>query len=78
MVAQTTIEAGTRVPDHAHPHEQITYVVKGRLEMCVGVETYVLGSGDSLLIPSEATHCGTAQEETTLIDVFSPPREDFA
>ena len=77
MVVQVTLEEGVVVSAHSHPHEQITYVIEGRLSMEVGGQTHVLGSGDSLLLPGDVEHGATAIERTLVIDTFSPPREDY-
>jgi quercetin dioxygenase-like cupin family protein len=77
MVVQATLEEGAVVPIHSHPHEQITYVVEGRLTMEVGGQTHVLGPGDSLLLPSDVGHGATVTERTIVVDTFSPPREDY-
>jgi quercetin dioxygenase-like cupin family protein len=77
MVVQATLEEGAVVPVHNHPHEQITYIVEGQLSMEVGGQTYVLGPGTSLLLPSDVGHGATAIERTLVIDTFSPPREDY-
>ena len=77
MVVQVTLEEGVVVPVHRHPHEQITYVIEGRLSMEVEGQTHVLGAGDSLLLPGDAEHGARAIEQTLVIDTFSPPREDY-
>jgi len=77
MVVQVTLEEGTVVPTHRHPHEQITYVIEGELSMDVEGRTYVLGAGDSLLFPADAEHGATALKRTLVIDTFSPPREEY-
>ena len=77
MVVQVTLEEGVVVPVHRHPHEQITYVIEGRLSMEVEGQTHVLGAGDSLLLPGDAEHGARAIERTLVIDIFSPPREDY-
>jgi len=77
MVVQTTLEEGAVVPSHRHPHEQITYIVEGKLSMDVEGRTYVLGAGDSLLFPSDVEHGATALRRTLVVDTFSPPREEY-
>ncbi len=62
---------------HTHPHEQIGYVVLGRVELELeGVKT-VLSTGDSYYVKPGAFHGVVALEETVLLDVFTPQREDF-
>ena len=77
MVVHVILEKGAVVPAHRHPHEQITYIVEGELSMEVEGQTHILGSGDSLLFPSEVEHGATALQRTLVIDTFSPPREEY-
>jgi len=77
MLVQTTLEEGASVPVHSHPHEQITYIIEGRLSMEVEGQTHVLGPGDSLLLPGDVGHGATVIERTLVVDTFSPPREDY-
>lgn len=37
-----TIETGTDLPAHSHPHEQWTHLIEGELEFTIGDETTVL------------------------------------
>ncbi len=77
MVIQTTLEEEAVVPVHSHPHEQITYVIEGKLSMQVEGQSCVLQAGDSLLFPSNVEHGATALQRTLVIDTFSPPREEY-
>ncbi len=44
-LAHWQIEAGATLPEHAHPHEQITWVLEGQLALTVGGETRVVEGG---------------------------------
>ena len=77
MAVEFTFAAGTVIPPHSHPHEQIGYFVKGRFEMTVGGETRVVEAGDSYYAPSGVLHGVKVLEDGMVLDVFSPPREDF-
>ena len=74
---EVTLEEGAVVPDHTHPHEQIGYVVSGRVRFEIAGEAQDLRAGDSYLVPSEAPHLVTALEPSVCIDVFSPVREEY-
>ena len=65
-------------PEHAHPHEQMSMVVSGRVRFFVeGAERLAL-PGDVLHFPSNCWHGATMMdEEVVLIDIFTPLREDF-
>ncbi len=77
MLSMTEVAEGSEMPEHAHEHEQITYIVRGKLEFRLGDETHILGPGDCIIVPSNVPHYGKGLEATTAIDAFAPPREDF-
>ena len=63
---------------HAHPHEQITIVERGRVLFTIGEHERVVSAGEVLHFPSGVRHGATMlDEEVVLIDIFSPIREDF-
>lgn len=71
------LKAGTVVPRHQHPHEQISYIVSGRVEFSVGPDTRTLGPGMTAAIPGGVEHGVTVHTDTEIIDVFSPARDDY-
>jgi quercetin dioxygenase-like cupin family protein len=71
------IDAGAELPEHAHPHEQVTNIIRGRFEMTVEGETRVIEPGAVVVIPSGAKHRGRALAESFILDVFYPVREDY-
>jgi quercetin dioxygenase-like cupin family protein len=72
-----TIDAQAPSPEHAHPHEQITVVLKGELEMVIDGERCVLKEGDAVLIPGNAPHSAQSLTECLILDIFNPVREDL-
>lgn len=62
---------------HNHPHIQSTYVESGRFLFQVDGEEIEVGPGDSFVIPSMAIHGCRCLEPGTLIDTFTPRRDDF-
>jgi quercetin dioxygenase-like cupin family protein len=76
-VAHWTITAGAELPDHAHPHEQITILVKGDFEFTLADQVKRISAGESVAIPSNLTHKGKALTDCYVIDVFYPVREDY-
>jgi quercetin dioxygenase-like cupin family protein len=77
MLMQVRLEAGSHLPEHQHPHEQLTYVLRGRLRMLVGGVVRELGPGDTICMPGGTPHAVDTLEESLVIDTFSPPREDL-
>jgi len=62
---------------HKHIHTQVTYVEKGSFEVQIGGAKRILRSGDCYFIPPNIEHGVVALEDSTLVDVFAPMREDF-
>ena len=78
MMVRFTFDANTVTPQHTHPHEQMTLVVKGRVKFFVSGEEHIVSAGDVLHFPPNNLHGATMlDEEVVLIDIFSPIREDF-
>jgi quercetin dioxygenase-like cupin family protein len=71
------IEAGSQLAEHKHPHEQITYIIEGQLDMMIGGKPYSLTAGMFHVIPSNTLHSAIAPIGCKLIDVFNPVREDY-
>jgi quercetin dioxygenase-like cupin family protein len=66
------------IPEHAHPNEQLGMVLTGSVAFRVGAESRVLGPGETWRIPPSVPHEATAGPEgAVVIDVFSPPRDDW-
>jgi len=71
-------EPGSVVPEHSHPHEQITYIVKGAMEFTLAGETRVLRAGDGVCCPPDADHSAVILDEPTVaLDAWHPLREDY-
>jgi len=71
------ITAGAKLSEHNHPHEQITNIINGELELTIGGMTKVLKSGELVVVPSDRKHSGKAITDCYVIDVFYPIREDY-
>jgi quercetin dioxygenase-like cupin family protein len=68
---------GSRLPEHQHPHEQITHVLSGELEMVVNGESRICKAGDVVTIPGNTPHSAQVLADVELVDVFYPVREDY-
>ena len=76
-LAQITLAAGATVPLHEHPNEQIATVLSGRLRFLVGDRELEVAAGESALIPGGVPHRVDAVEDSVVLDVFAPRREDW-
>lgn len=78
MLSLVELEAGAVVPPHSHPNEQAGLVLEGEVEMEVGGRRQRLHPGDTYLVPPGVEHAVVAvPRPSRLLDVFSPPREDY-
>ena len=77
MVVAFTFEVNAEGALHCHPHVQSTYVEAGRFQFFIDEAEHDLGPGDSLIVPSNAGHDCRCLEAGTLIDTFTPRRDDF-
>ena len=67
------------VPEHRHEHEQLGMVLRGSVRFRVGDDVGNLGPGGTWRIPSQVPHEVVAgRDGAVVVDVFSPPREDWA
>lgn len=71
--------ANKTFPAHKHDiHEQMGYLVSGKMEFTIGGETRILNPGDYYHAPIGIVHSTrTFAEPAVLIDIFSPPRDDL-
>jgi quercetin dioxygenase-like cupin family protein len=77
MIVYWKMKAGAHAAAHRHPHEQIFWMVSGRMDFRLGDEKRTCRPGDVGVIPGGVEHEAWFPEDTEVIDVFSPPREDF-
>ena len=78
MMNFVRIEPGGEVPVHRHPHEQAGTVIEGAIFMTIDGETRELQVGDCYIAPPHSLHGASAGPAGCLVvDVFSPPREDY-
>jgi len=67
------------VPEHRHPNEQLGIVVSGSVRFRVGDEERELGPGGTWRIPPDVPHeVTTGPDGAVVVDVFAPPRADWA
>ncbi len=67
--------AGAR---HSHPHHQLIYVTSGRVRLEAEGRIWELRAGDSAVVEGGVEHRASALEDSEVLDVFTPYREDYA
>lgn len=78
MLSFVKLNPNTTVPLHKHPHEQMGLVLSGKLKHIIANESRLLKEGDAYLVPSGVEHgAENLESETRVLDIFSPPRDDY-
>src|SRR5262252_6964905 len=76
-IARLEIQKYATVPEHSHVHEQIAMVERGALKFFIGGREVVVRGGEALEIPPNVPHAVEALEDTIVVDVFAPSRQDW-
>lgn len=74
---QWEIKKGSELTFHTHPHEQISFLLSGKLEIGPADQKVMLSPGQGIAFAGDEGHEGFAHEDCVIIDVFCPAREDF-
>jgi quercetin dioxygenase-like cupin family protein len=77
FLVEHRMESGWVGAAHHHPHDQVVYVVSGRLRVAAGGKIFDVGQGDSFVVGGGVEHQASALEPSVVIDVFTPPRLDY-
>ena len=78
MMSLVDLQPHSVVEEHAHPHEQVGMVLKGRATFFIGGEEKTLGPGEMFRIPGGVRHRVVALDEPAqVLDIFNPVREDY-
>jgi len=78
MLVRHTMTKGWAGALHSHPHEQMVYVVRGKLIFEHPGGKFQVGSGESFIVPGDVQHQASALEDSEVLDIFTPFREDYA
>jgi unsaturated pyranuronate lyase len=76
-VAQLELKRGGVVATHAHENEQVSMVISGALKFLIDGREIILRGGEVLVIPGTVPHGVEVLEDTLVVDVFSPIRQDW-
>lgn len=77
MVTRMNYKVGDKVPLHSHPSEQSGYVISGKYRIKYQNINEILNPGDSYSILENIEHSWEVIENGEVIDVFTPPRQDY-
>jgi quercetin dioxygenase-like cupin family protein len=70
-------DRGAVIPSHNHIYEQTGYLITGELLFTIDGHEHEMHPGDSWCIKANVEHSAQVLEDTVLVEVFSPVREDY-
>ncbi len=79
MLCHFSMGKGARIPLHNHRASQVGYVVSGSLKFLgdSDEDTFIANAGDSYVFGPHQTHGCEVLEDSEVIEVFSPAREEY-
>lgn len=78
MLVRHTFVKGWKGAWHSHPHHQMVYVVRGHIRFEARGRSWEMRAGDSVAVEGGVEHAASAIEESEVLDIFTPFREDYA
>lgn len=71
-------EPNAPLPPHRHENEQMLIVMDGAIDFVIEGKQYKVEKGDVIVLPPNTEHGAYFSDKgARVIDIFSPPRQDF-
>ena len=78
MVTFVDFEPGAVLPEHSHPHQQITWIVSGSMKFDLDGDKRVLDAGDGVLVAPDVPHSAVVLDgPCQALDAWHPVRDDY-
>jgi hypothetical protein len=77
MIVWWSIRAGVHVESHSHTNEQIVWMLKGKMEFRLGLNSGSMARATSWLFREVRNTRHGSAKTPRVIDFFAPPRDDF-
>ncbi len=77
-ISLASAEPNAQLPPHRHENEQMLVVMDGAVDFIIEGKQYRVEKDDVIVLPSNTEHGAYFTDKGAfVIDVFSPPRQDF-
>jgi len=77
QLCEFKVQKGSALPPHEHEHEQTGYLVSGKIVLIIKDQRYEAKPGDAWSIPGNVPHGAEVVEDSIVVEVFSPLREEY-
>ena len=76
-IARLELRKGGVVPENSHMNEQVSMVHRGAIKFVSNGAEHFVRAGECLTIPPNVPHRVDVLEDSLVVDIFSPAREDW-
>ncbi len=77
LMTKFIMKSGSTLPRHSHPYEQTGYLLKGKIKLSIGENSFEVQPGDSWCIESGMEHSALIIDDSEALEIFTPPRADY-
>jgi len=77
LLTQYRLAKGKTIPSHKHSQEQTGYLVSGHIVLIINGKRHDMKPGDSWNIKGNVEHSAEIVMDSSVLETFSPVREDF-
>lgn len=68
---EENFEAGTSIPKHRHPFDEVRMIIKGKILYDVSGNKVLLRPGDKIIVPSNTLHSKSVQKDEPCLSICS-------
>lgn len=76
LMSECVLKKGSRLPKHSHPNVKSGYLLKGKIRLYINGNVRELVPGSSWCIQNGLVHWAEVEEDSVIIEVFSPVESD--
>ena len=77
MLCNFDMKQGAKIPLHHHVHAQIGYIISGQVKFITGTGSFIVKTGDSYVFNSHEKHGAEILQDSEVIEIFTPCRDEY-
>ena len=77
LLTRFHLKKNSILPKHSHSQEQTGFMVSGKIKLFIDKESFIAEPGDTWSIKGDVEHWAQSIENSVVIEIFSPLREDY-
>ncbi|MBN1398317.1 MAG: cupin domain-containing protein [Bacteroidetes bacterium] len=77
LMSKFRLSKNAVIPQHSHPYEQTGYLISGNIILHIEDKKFEMKEGDSWCIHYDCPHMAEVIDDSMILEIFSPPRDDY-